>query len=97
MKGTHEELINIEGIGHAFITGVPDKCDHDDKMNVFCLANGDFLLEADYRCPTDEATLEYIWKVAAERNTTVNGGTCACSKCRKVHSIADLMGDAFWE
>lgn len=29
MKSTHEELIHIPGVGHAFITGVPDKCDHD--------------------------------------------------------------------
>jgi len=96
MKGTHEELIVIPGLGHAFITGVEDKCDHDDKLNVFTLANGEFLFERDYRCPTDEATLEYIYKEAEKRGTSVNGGTCACSKCGKVHSLRDLMGDAYW-
>jgi len=79
------------------MTGVPDKCDHDDNLNVFNLANGDVLFEIDHRCPTDEATLEYIWKIASDRGTQVVGGSCACSKCRKVHSLADLMGAAYWE
>ncbi len=97
MKGTHEALVVLPGIGHAFITGIPDKCDHDDKLSVFTLANGGFLFERDYRCPTDEATFEYANKKAEEMGTYINGGTCGCSKCGKVHSLADMMGDAFWE
>lgn len=97
MKGTHEEFIKLPNGGHAFVTGVPDKCDHDDKENIFTLANGEFLREKDYRCPTDEATLEYVWKEAERRGTSVNGGTCGCSKCGKIHTLGDLMGDAYWE
>lgn len=97
MKGTHEEFVKLPNGSYAFVTGVPDKCDHDDKETVWMLGNGDNLFDKDYRCPTNEATQEYIEKIAQERNTYVSGQTSGCSKCFKVHSIQDIMGDAFWE
>lgn len=97
MKGTHEAFIILPGIGNAFVTGIPDKCDHDDKLSVFILSNGKFLFEEDCRCPTSESTFEFAQKKAEQMGATINGGTCACSKCRKVLSLAEMMGAAYWD
>ena len=96
MRGIHEELIVLPNIGHGFITGVPDKCDHNTDLTVFELGNGDVIFERDILCPTNEATQEYLQHIAQQRNTFVSGGTSACSKCRKIMSLKDLMGDAYW-
>lgn len=96
MKGTHEKFVHLPGLGNAFITGVPDSCDHDDKEVVFTLENGDVLWEKDYRCPTNEATNDYVTKIAEEKGTSINGQTCGCSKCGKVLSLQELIGDAYW-
>lgn len=93
---THTEIIHLPEGGRAIVTGVPDTCEHNDDLVVFTLANGDNLFEKDYRCPTNEETAKYVHLVAEQRNTWVNGGTVACSKCFKVHSLQDLMGDAYW-
>lgn len=95
MKGTHEIFISTPS-GNAFITGVPDKCNHDDKAKFIELGNGDMLNWEDYLCPTDEATWEYIQKIASDRDTYISGGTVGCSKCGKPHSLKDIMGDAYW-
>ncbi len=96
MRTTSEVFVKFPGGGHAFITGVPDKCDHNTDLAVFELGNGDVIFEKDILCPTNEATQEYLQHIAKERNTYVSGGTSACSKCRKVMSLRDLMGDAYW-
>jgi hypothetical protein len=96
MKGTHEIFVPLPK-GGMFITGVKDECDHDDKETVFMLGNGDYLFERDYRCPTNEATWEYVEHVAKQRDTYISGQTGGCSKCKKVLTLADLMGDAYWE
>lgn len=96
MRTTSEKLIVLPGLGHGFITGVPDKCDHNTDLTVFELGNGDVIFEKDILCPTNEATSEYLYKIAEQRNTYVSGGTSACSKCKKVMSLKDLMGDAYW-
>jgi hypothetical protein len=96
IKGTHEELIVFPDGARAFITGVPDKCEHDDKETVFILEDGRYLFEKFYRCPTNEATWEYVGIVADRLNTAIVGQTSGCSKCGKVHTLKDLMGDAFW-
>lgn len=96
MKSTHEEHIILPSIGSAFITGVPDKCDHDTNARFFTLANGETLAEAKFRCPTEEATQEYARAEAEKRGTHINGETSGCSKCGKAFSLQQLMGDAYW-
>lgn len=96
MKSSHEEFIKLPNGGHAFITGVPDSCDHDDKEIVFTLANGEVLWERDYRKTTGKDTFEYVDNIAKNKNTYINGQTCGCSKCGKVLTLQDLMGDAYW-
>lgn len=95
MIGHHTEIISAPQFT-VILTGVKDKCDHDTKETVFMLGNGDYLFESRYRCPTNEATQEYINKIAEQRDTYVSGATSGCSKCKKVHSLRDLMGDAYW-
>ena len=95
MKSTHEEFIKLQS-GHAFITGVPDKCDHDDKETIYTMGNGLTLPRFRALCPTDEATWEFVQKWAERHNTYCNGATSGCSKCGKVFSLKDLMGDAYW-
>lgn len=91
MKSTHEEFINIPGMGHAFITGVPDKCDHDYSLEVYELGNGEYLFKKDHLCPTDESTYEHIQYLAEQKGTQIVGGTTACSKCRKLFTWADIQ------
>lgn len=96
----HEEYIQITDekgkvVGHGFMTGVPDKCQHDYSDLAFTLGNGDVILEKDIRCPTSESTSEYLYKIAEERNTHVSGGTSACSICGKIYS--PMQDPSFWE
>ncbi len=93
MRTRSEKFVAFEGGGHAFITGVPDKCEHNSDLTVFELSNGTHVFEDKYRCPTDEATREYI---EASHKSEIVGGTTACSKCRKIFTLKDLMGDAYW-
>lgn len=95
MRTTSERIIKISD-SLAFITGVPDKCDHNTDLTVFTLGNGDEVFEKDIICPTNEATQEYLQSIADKRNTYISGATSACSKCKKVMSLKDLMGDAYW-
>ena len=90
MKLTHSEFIKLKN-GHAILTGVPDKCDHVMEGTCFFLGNGDVLYEKDYRCPTNEATHEYIQKVADNRNTYVSGGSVCCIKCGRFYSEYDII------
>jgi len=90
MRHTHTELIKIE-VGHAFITGVPDRCNHVMEGSCFFLGNGQVLYEKDYRCTTDEATQEWIYRIAEERNTYVSGGSVCCIKCGKFITEYDLI------
>ena len=90
MKLTHTEFIKI-GNGHAFITGVKDRCNHDMSGTCYQLGNGDVLYEKDYRCPTNEATFEYIQKIANDRNTYISGGSVCCSKCGRYITEGDLI------
>lgn len=86
MRHTHTEII-----GNAIITGVPDKCNHVMSGSCYFLRNGDVLYEKDYRCPTDEATQEYINKIAEDRNTSVCGGSVCCIKCGKFYTEYDII------
>jgi len=96
MKTKSEVFVEFPGGGHAFITGVTDKCDHNTDLTVYTLHNGDLIFERDILCLTNEATQEYLMKIADDRNTGVGECTSACSKCKKVMSLKDLMGDAYW-
>lgn len=93
---THEEFVRLKDGSHAFITGVPDKCEHDDNLVVYELSNGDQLYEKDHMCTTSEDTYNHIEYLAEQRGATIVGSTSACSKCRKIFTLRDLMGDAFW-
>lgn len=84
-NNTHTELVHLPGLGNAFLK-VPDKCDHVYEDNVHILGNGDVLYEKDYLCPTNEATWEYLQKVADEKNSFIQIGTSACIKCKKIWS-----------
>lgn len=81
----HGEQIIIPGLGSAFIDGVPDRCDHDYSIVVWILANGDVLDEPHYRCPTDEATAEYVQAEAHRRGSNIVEGSTRCTKCRKIY------------
>lgn len=91
---THSAFIKFEN-SHAFIDGLKDKCKHDYSETVFMLGNGEYLKEKDYRCPTNEATQEYIQHIAEQKNTYVSGGTSACSKCGKIYTMEDIIWDSF--
>jgi hypothetical protein len=89
-KHTHTELIKTE-LGHALITGVPDRCNYVMEGSCFFLGNGQVLYEKDYRCTYDEATHEWIYRIAEERNTYVSGGSVCCIKCGKFYTERDII------
>jgi hypothetical protein len=91
MQRSHTKFIHIDNIGTAFVTGIPDKCQHDDNGSCFFLGNGDILYEKNYRCPTDEETYRYITKIAEDRNTYVCGGSVCCSKCGSYITEHDII------
>lgn len=91
MLHVHSEVIRIEDTT-MIISGVPDKCKHVFDGTGFSLGNGEFLPEKKYRCPTDEATYEYIQIIAEEKNTYISGGGSCCSICGKQElTIYELM------
>lgn len=95
MKATHSAIIQFES-GIAFIDGIPDKCDHNDDGTAFTFGNGMTIPEKSIRCPTNEATQEYAEVIAKRNNTYVSGQTSCCTKCGKIFSLQELMGDAYW-
>lgn len=88
-----EVFVNIPGIGHAFITGVKDKCEHKYTDTVFLLANGGHIEAKKHMCTTWEATQEHCQYLAEQLGTTINGCTSQCCRCGKIYT----MGDAIWD
>ena len=79
-KDTHEEFIvgQIDGEKYsAFVTGVPDKCKHDDAGEIMHF-NDNYEYWKESELPKDEdEKLEFM-----EKNR-INGGCVSCSKCGK--------------
>lgn len=81
-KHVHTEIIEFEG-STAIISGVPDKCKHVFNDTLYELSNGETLQKSKCLCPTDEATYEYMSKVADDKNAVIVGGMTCCSRCGK--------------
>lgn len=80
-KDTHEEFIVAENEKgeriSMFVSGVPDKCKHDDNGEVMYFNNeGQFWKENELPLDEDER-IEFM-----EVNN-INGGCVSCSKCGK--------------
>jgi len=93
-RNTHSAFIQFDG-SRAFVDGLKDKCQHDYSEVVYMLSNDEYLKEKDYRCPTNEATQEYIQHVAEQKNAYIQGCTTACSRCGKIYTMSDIIWDSF--
>ena len=76
MKGKHEEFINLGNGSHAFITGVPDDHEHDDKGEIIYFGDGGRFKESEL--PKD---IEEKHKFMDKHR--LNGSSVSCSICGK--------------
>lgn len=75
-KDTHEEFIKV-GDFSAFITGVPDTCQHDDDGETLHF-NDKGRYWKDSELPDDHEE-----KIKFMKDNRINGGCVSCSKCGK--------------
>lgn len=82
-KDTHSEFISGEIDGKpftAFISGVPDKCQHDDDGEMLSFNDeGEYFKDSDM---PDPKTHYDDW-VKFQEDHKINGGCVSCSKCGK--------------
>lgn len=87
-KDHHEEFISFKdkdgNVSNAFITGVPDKCDHDDNGEELSFnAIGQYFKASDMPNPKTN----YDAWVKFQEDNKINGGCTSCSKCGKPFEI----------
>lgn len=88
-KDTHDEFISIKhkdgSVTNAFMSGVPDKCQHDDDGEEMWFNDaGQYFKKSEM--PTDEKEfIEFMDK------HSLRGSCVSCSKCGKPYEI-DLFG-----
>mgnify|MGYP001588204718 CR=1 FL=1 len=82
-KDKHEELVTFEHEGKrfsAYITGVPDKCQHDDEGEQYVFNDeGKYWKQSeipDYK-KDNEAYMKFM------NENEMRGGCVSCSKCGK--------------
>lgn len=88
---THGELIILPGGGHAFVDGVPDKCEHDYSDSVFQTASGKWIYWHTYRrwahlpsVTRDRLIQEYHY-TGEGKDDRIILYTSQCKKCKKVY------------
>lgn len=84
-KDHHEEFIQITDkdgkVSNAFITGVPDKCQHDDDGEEMHFNDaGQYFKESELPKDMDE-------RIKFMDEHKLNGGCVSCSKCGKPFEI----------
>ncbi|MBK7362788.1 MAG: hypothetical protein IPJ01_10870 [Micavibrio sp.] len=84
-KNHHEEFISFKdkdgNVSNAFITGVPDKCQHDDDGEMMHFNDaGQYFKESELP-KGDKERMEFMDK------HDLRGGCVSCSKCGKPFEI----------
>lgn len=86
-KNTHDEFFSIEHDGKiitGFMSGVPDKCQHDDDGPMLHFNDdGEYFKESDM---PDYKTDPEGWE-AFNKEHRLTGGCCSCSKCGKPYEL----------
>lgn len=87
---THSAIIQLSEGVTAFVDGIPDKCDHDDKGDVILWTHsGKNIYWHTYRqwahLPTTERC-KLIFKHHDEIDDPIQGSCVSCSKCKKPFS-----------
>ena len=90
MSNTHSAFIKLSDDSHAFIDGIPDKCQH--KWNgdrIYYAASGKTIYWHTYRqwaSFTSQARESLIYSHHAHIEDPIIGGTICCSLCKKPFS-----------
>lgn len=87
---THSEILQMPDGSTAFVDGIPDKCQHDDKGDqILWSASGKTIYWHTYRqwahLPAD-ARHELVYQHHHEIDDPIVGGCVSCSKCKKPFS-----------
>ena len=88
MSNTHEEFVSLPGGGHAFITGVPDECEHDWTGDEYFISqSGKLILWHTYRkwaSLISQDRSRKIHKHHMDIDDPIIEGGVTCKKCKKL-------------
>src|SRR5688572_28565491 len=87
---THSSLTILPGIGHAFVDGIPDNCEHDYSDDVYQSASGKMIYWHTYRQWASITDPRYRYRLIHEYHQQIDDpiviGTSQCRKCKKIYS-----------
>lgn len=83
----HSAFIKIPG-GHAFVDGIPDKCEHDYSDIVFQTKSGKWIFWYTYKqwahLPSVDRS-RLVQELHAKNDDPIILGTSQCTKCKKIY------------
>jgi hypothetical protein len=86
----HSIFIQVSKDSHAFIDGIPDKCEHDYRGDeVFFTQSGETIYWHTYRQWARYNSVmrnRLIYEHQIEIDDPINGGAVTCKKCKKIFS-----------
>jgi hypothetical protein len=87
---THSTALIIEGIGIAFVDGIPDNCDHDYKDDVYESASGKLIYWHTYKQWASLTDAAYRYRLIWEHHNSIGDpivvATSQCRKCKKIYT-----------